>query len=461
MHKRRAVGALVLLCLLAQLGIAGAADDAVQLRLFLRDGSSLVSYGEFARVGDRVVLSMPTAAGPNPPLQLVTLGADRVAWERTNRYAAAARAAHYLETQAGFDFAALSNQVAQTLNAVTVAKETAARLKLVENARKMLSEWPANHFNFRQTEVRQMVGMLDEAIADLQAATGAQQFAFTLSAFAEPPGIAEPLLPAPTPQEAIEGILTAARLADTPAERTALMSTAISALERDSAGLAAEWVEATRSATNAAIAVEVRLDRSYRSLTRRMMTLADRRARSADVLGIERLLARIYIRDAALGSKRPDAVIALLAAVEDKLDAARRLRLARDRWALRAPVLAEYQVAIRRSMSLFARLKPSLEGIKLLSGTSPVALVALQRSVDSIVEQASAIVPPDELRAAHALLISAAQLAENAGRIRREATLAGDMARAWDASSAAAGALLLGARARTDIQDLLRPPQLR
>jgi len=32
---------------------------------------------------------------------------------------------------------------------------------------------------------------------------------------------------------------------------------------------------------------------------------------------------------------------------------------------------------------------------------------------------------------------------------------------AWDASSAAAGALMLGAKARTDIRTLLRPPQLR
>jgi hypothetical protein len=57
--------------------------------------------------------------------------------------------------------------------------------------------------------------------------------------------------------------------------------------------------------------------------------------------------------------------------------------------------------------------------------------------------------------------MSAAQLADNAARIRREATLAGDIGRAWDASSAAAGALMLGARARSDIQTQLRPPQLR
>jgi hypothetical protein len=74
---------------------------------------------------------------------------------------------------------------------------------------------------------------------------------------------------------------------------------------------------------------------------------------------------------------------------------------------------------------------------------------------------AAAIVPPEELTAAHALLVSATHLAGSAARIRREATAAGDMARAWDASSAAAGAMMLGAKARTDIQALLRPPQLR
>jgi CO/xanthine dehydrogenase FAD-binding subunit len=85
----------------------------------------------------------------------------------------------------------------------------------------------------------------------------------------------------------------------------------------------------------------------------------------------------------------------------------------------------------------------------------------MQRSVARILTLASEIAPPEEMAAAHALLISATQLAGNAAQIRREATLAGDMARAWDASSAAAGALMLGAKARTDIQTLLRPPQLR
>src|SRR6266540_1498789 len=98
---------------------ARAADDATLLRVFLKDGSSLVSYGEPARVTDRVIFSMPTAPSPNPPLQLVNLPLDRIDWARTERYAMAARSEHYLQTQAEIDYAALSNEIARTLNDVS------------------------------------------------------------------------------------------------------------------------------------------------------------------------------------------------------------------------------------------------------------------------------------------------------------------------------------------------------
>src|SRR5262249_42634874 len=164
---------------------------------------------------------------------------------------------------------------------------------------------------------------------------------------------------------------------------------------------------------------------------------------------------------AAVGGRRPEAVAALIGAVEAKLDAARQLQLARDKFALRAPVLREYRLAIRTPIDLFVQLRPALEAVKSLSGSTPEALALMQNNVTRILALASAIVPPGEAAAAHALLVSAAQLAGNAAKIRREAILAGDMARAWDASSAAAGALMLGAKARTEIQTSLRPPQLR
>ena len=175
-----------------------------------------------------------------------------------------------------------------------------------------------------------------------------------------------------------------------------------------------------------------------------MMLLANQRAAQADVRGIERVVTAIHRWDAAMGEKRPDAVNSLIEAVQAKLDAARRLQLARDRYALRLPELTRYRVAIRTPIDLFARLAPALESVKALSGSAPATLDAISAPWRRFSPLASAIAPPEELVAAHALLISAVQLAGNAAKIRREATLASDITRAWDASSAAAGALMLG-----------------
>ena len=462
MHSRTLAAVVFAAAVLTPFRAAGAAgDDATLLRVFLTDGTSLVSFGEPARVNDRVIFSMPTSSAPDPPLHLVNLPLARVDWDRTTRYAATARASHYVATQAENDFTTLSADVAATLNEVALTADPSQRLIIVQRARQTLADWPQSHFNYRAAEVRQMLGLLDDAIADLQAARGTGRFALTLSAFTDPPAIVEPLLPPPTPQQAIELVLTAARAVDMSAERTSLLMTAVVSIDRERAALPAEWAARARAEAQADIARELKLDRAYQTLTARTMTLANRRAKLADVRGLERLVGAVQQRDAVLGAKRPDAVGSLIEAVQAKLDAARQLQLARDRYALRATALRQYRLAIRTPMDLFAQLKPSLEAVKALSGSGPATLAAIQRTVARILTLASAIAPPAELAPAHALLISATQLAGNAAQIRRDATMTSNMARAWDASSAAAGALMLGARARTDIQTQLRPPQFR
>ena len=437
------------------------ADDATMLRVFLKDGSSLVSFGEPARIEDRVVFSMPTSATPNPPLHLVNLSAERVDWDRTNRYASNARATHYLETRAELDYAALSNTISDALNEVTQTPDPTQRLAIAERARRTLADWPEHHYNYRLAEVRQMLGMLDEAIADLRATSGASRFEVSLSASIDPLTIPEPLLPPPSPKEAIEAVLTAARVVDTSVERTSLLATALASLERDKAELPSEWLATTRSNTAAAVATEAKYDRSYNEFSASTMATAGRRAKSADVRGLQRLLERIQQIDTSLGHHRPETVKALIAAVEEKLDAARRLQLARDRWTMRQREYWAYSESIGEPIALLAQLKPSLENIKSLSGSSPGSLTGIERATARIIKLASKIEPPEEFVAAHALLVSAVQLASQSAQVRREATLAGDMARAWDASSAAAGSLMLGARAREDIQTLLQPPQFK
>ena len=461
MNSRTLLSWLTAALLLARCTPAAAADDVTLLRVFLTDGSALVSYGEPARIGDRVVFSIPTAAMPDPPLHLIDLAAARVDWERTNRYAEVARAAHYINTQAEFDYAALSIRMTQALDQLTGTEDAARRLVIAENARKMLATWPQAHYNYRLNEVRQMLSLLDEAIADLRAAAGDGRFDLSLAAFTDPPPATEPLVAPPTAKETIEQVLTAARVADTASERTVLLETALASLDRDAATLPTEWMVTTRAATKAQFETERQTDRAYQVLTARIIGQADRQARAADVGGLLRLVDSLRLSDRQLGGQRPETVAALIAAVEVRLDAARRLQLARDRWTLRAPELRQYRAAIKVPLDLFARLEPALEQIKSLAGNSPSSLMMIESAVSQILLQARAIAPPPEFRAAQALLVSAVQLAGNAGQIRREATLAGDIARAWDASSAAAGALMLGARARTDMQNLLRPPELR
>jgi hypothetical protein len=458
-------GALAAACLLMPAQARAAPEEASLFRVFLKDGSALVSFGEFARVGDRVVFSMPLNVEADPTLHLVNISADRVDWDRTNRYADSARATQYLSTRAESDYIALSNDVARTLSDVSQVSDASKRLALVERARKTLSDWPRNHFSYRSNEVRQMLGMLDDAIADLRAATGDGRLKLTLTTYlGDPPPVLEPLLPRPTPRDAIEQTLLAARLAESSAERESLLDAALGEIDRTGSDLPLDWRVATRAAAQAELVNERRVDRAYQVFSTRIMARAEQHAKAADVRGIERMLAAVDRRDVALGRQRPDAVNALVTAVQAKLDQARELQLARDHWALRAADFEKYRIAITDPVdlfALFARVTPALENIKALAGSTPAVLAATERAVAQIARRATLIVPPQEFGAAHALIVSAAQLAANAASIRRQAALSGDIARAWDASSAAAGALMLSARARSEIQSLLQPPELR
>jgi hypothetical protein len=449
---------------------AGAADEALATavstspyyRVFLNDGTSIVSYGEMARVADRVVFSMPTSTSlDHPELQLVDIPSRRVDWVRTESYSEAARATHYFATRADIDYARLSADIESALNHVAFTTDPLKRLEIVEKARKALSDWPASHYGYKQNDVREMLRLMDEAILDLRAAAGARKFQISLVTTAMPPIIAfEPLLPPPTPKEAIEQTLAVAAMAESPAERVSLLTAARVSIERDRETLPFEWANAVGVTTSAAIAKEVETDRTYQALSIRVMNLAAARARAADVKGVAALIPEIESRDLVSGKARPDTVTALLTAVQDHLDAARRLKLARDRWALRLPELRAYQTSVAGSFQRLTRLRTLLEDIKSLAGATPEELNTILSSVVQIQRAASVLIPPEELRETHSLLLSATELTENAAKIRRQAVLSNDMARAWDASSAAAGALMLSARAEAELQAALRMPQL-
>jgi hypothetical protein len=459
------LAATLLVCVLAPRLAAGAdgwTNESFLHRVFLDDGTSLASYGEPARLGDRVVFSMPTAASPaEPHLHLVTIPANRVDWNRTNSYAESVRAAQYIATRAESHYSMLTAEITQALNDVGLTTEPKRRLEIAERVRRTLADWPGRHYGYKQDEIQKMLAMLDEAIADLRAAAGVERFDLSFVAAADASPTREPLLPPNGPKEVVEQTLTAARLTDMPAERMSLLSVALATIDREADKLSGEWRTEVRASAATALDDELRIERQYSQLQARMLMVAAERAKSADVRGVEAVAASIRERDKELGSRRPDAVASLLSAVSVELDAARRLRLERDRWALRWPELQKYQAAFLERLKHLESLKGSLEDIKALSGSAPQALGVIEQTAAEIVKGMSSLKAPEEFRAAHELMVSAASLAANAARIRREAALDANLTRAWDASSAAAGAIMMSTRARIEIQTLLRLPLFR
>ena len=131
--------------------------DPLLYRVFLSDGTGLASFGEWARVDDRLVFSMPLAPGAGPAdLHLVSLPVQRLDMARTERYAESVRAAHYAANRGEADFAQLSGDVAHALNEVALIKEPSARLVAAERARQALAAWPGSHYGYRAAEVREI-----------------------------------------------------------------------------------------------------------------------------------------------------------------------------------------------------------------------------------------------------------------------------------------------------------------
>src|SRR6476620_3778418 len=160
---------ILVFALLALLPVHVAEAAPTLFRIFLTDGSDVVSYGEYARVGDDVIFSMAVGqAGDEPRLQLVTLPALKVDWKRTERYSDAARADHYASTRGDEDFAQLSDEVARVLNDIALTTDRPRALALAQQAHDVLAKWPQEHYHYRESEVRDILAIIDSAIAGLR-----------------------------------------------------------------------------------------------------------------------------------------------------------------------------------------------------------------------------------------------------------------------------------------------------
>jgi hypothetical protein len=187
---------------------------------------------------------------------------------------------------------------------------------------------------------------------------------------------------------------------------------------------------------------------------------ARRFAANARIAETERLLGEIQKQDARLGRQRPEVVVALQASVQRHADSARRLRLLRDRWKLRQSLYREYQRSVGSQLTQLGKSRPQLEAIRRLEGPELAPLQRLRTRLSGGAERLTRLSVPEDLKPAHSLLVSAWRFAENAARVRYEAVASGSLGTAREASSAAAGALMMLSRAQEEIRSFLEPPRL-
>jgi len=454
------IARLVLLAALCFAAPAAAASDATFFRLFLSDGTSVVSFGEFARIDDRVVFSMMFGGGDASRLHAATLPSGVIDWPRTDAHATSTRYQWYARTRGEADFERLGDEVASVLNTILQTRDPMRALTIAEQARATLALWPQQHLSYRQRDVLEILAVLDETIAGLRAAAGIASF--ELSLVAPPPDIAlEPLAEIPSVREQVDQALHVAALADRPAERLALLQATLLLLNAEGRVIPVADAARLRGTVQTRIREEETIDARYRELARRLMADARRHAARAHVSDVQRVRDTIAREDVRLGRQRPDVMQALQLSVQGQVDAARQLRLLWDRWAIRRALYNEYQRLIGVQLIQLVKAQPALEAIRRLDGPPPDMLLSLQSQLQGGAERLDRVRPPVDLRAVHDLLLGAWRFAENAVAGRYAAARAGNVSGAWEASSSAAGALLLLARAQQELRALLEPPVLR
>ena len=444
-------------CLVAASRPAGAAGEVTLFRLYLLDGTILTSYGEFARVDDSVIFSMPVGGRPEEPrIQVTTVKAALIDWTRTDRYSASARYQRYAETRGEEDFRILSNEVALALNDIALSSNRQQALTLAEGVRRTVADWPRMHYGYRQSDVREIVAILDQAISSLRAAQGATSFELSLVAMADAPEL-EPVAGMPNTRQQLDEMFHVASISKG-AERVAVLQSALTLINEAAPTLSD--ASALKRTTETQIRQELTTDRKYAALSEKLVTQAKGYAARASISDIQRLVTRVPKEDAKLGAQRPEMVQALNSTLQSQLFAARRLRLQRDQWLLRQSAYREYQRSVGSSLRLLVKSQGSLDAIRTLEGPTPAQLIALRQQLSGGAERLQRMRTPDYLRSTHELLVGAWRFAENATRARYDAIEDANAAAAWEASSAAAGALMMLSRVQLEIRSLLEPPRL-
>jgi hypothetical protein len=442
---------------------APVAPNASWFRVFLLDGQILSVVGEFSRVDDLVMLQVPIgppAASGMPEARTVTIAASAIDWARTEANRQAQRRAQFERAGGARAYAAFTEEVAATLRDVAVLPDPAERIRRLEAARVQLAQWPAAHHGDRADEVAQTLSVVDDLLNGMRAAAGQQAFTLALSTTPAPaPMPTPPPLPTPTLQDVVTQALgLAPRVADA-GERLLLLQSAEAMLMSPS-DLDRRWARSTLGQVRRQIKTERTVTRRYEQLRAWMLDKATRLLAVADVRGLMRVREEVVSRDARLKQQRPAEVTSLLATLDMRLDQARRQRLLLERWTERQPALKAYTAVLGPHLSATAALPRALEEVKALSGPQLALLAQAESQLANARAHTGVAVVPDEARGSQQVWLSAQQLAARALQARRAAIRSGNLQQAWEASAAAAGALMLLQQLRTDLPRLLDPPAL-
>jgi hypothetical protein len=417
-----------------------------------------VSDGEYVKLEDNVIFSMPVGGTPDQPrLQVSMVRTDLVDWPRTERYAASARYQRYASTRGEEDYLRLNNEVADVLNTIALSTNRAEALAIAERARQTVAAWPGAHYGYRQSDIQEIVAVLDQAISSLRG--GGNPFQLSLVAMASPPEI-EPVLGMPNVREQLDQTLRLATITKAPSERMALLQGALNLVAEAGPSLSEADAASYRAGVEQAIRGELDTDKRYADFSRRFMSQAARAAERADGQAIERIVSRVHGEDVKLGQKRPQVVESLNTSLQKKLTDSRKLRLLRDQWALRRDTYRQYQRSVGSSLMLLVKSTASLRAIRTLDGPNPEQLVTLKTQLSGGAARLERMRTPEYLRDVHERLVGAWRFAENAARARYDAISNADPTAAWEASSSAAGALMMLARVQQDLSELLAPPRL-
>jgi hypothetical protein len=425
-------------------------------RVFLSDGRALPSFGESVQVGDRLVFNLlvrETSSGRD--LQLMSLPVSSVDLAKTSSYAESMRAATFGSTRGEAEYAKLSVEVAAALDTIAGASDVKDRLALAQQTRSRLLTWSQQHHRYRDKDVRELVVLFDDVIADMRAAAGESAFALDLVAGNPPEPDGEPVAAAPpTLAESIEAALAAARVADIADERMALLRAVVEATAGDAA------LGDARAAATRELDAEVEAASAYQKLAADIEAKTRDAVKHGSVTAVTRLRDELAARSRTLNSRRAVELVALARRLDAALEAARVHRLALDHYLYALGHMKTYERQIRPALAGLDGLTAVLEAIRDMRDVRFETLESSAARFDTLIAQASRVSAPDDLAGVHATILSTLRMAKEACARRRHAVIANKIEIARDASSAAAGALLLSAQARQDLVKGMQAPNV-